>query len=149
MLYYEYQAEVLKMTVKRFTEQEKLLLRKNPYTYRVTDNMILLTVEFKETFWKLYIQGFSPVSIFRELGYDPDLLGQYRINNFAFKLKKAIESGKSLTQGVGGEIKPPPKNKDYSELPIEATIASMQYELSYLRQEVEFLKKMCCLDKSD
>ena len=82
------------MTVKRFTEQEKLLLRKNPYTYRVTDNMILLTVEFKETFWKLYIQGFSPVSIFRELGYDPDLLGQYRINNFAFKLKKAIESGK-------------------------------------------------------
>ena len=26
-------------------------------------------------------------------------------NNFAFKLKKAIESGKSLTQGVGGEIK--------------------------------------------
>lgn len=62
------------MTVKRFTEQEKLLLRKNPYTYRVTDNMILLTVEFKETFWKLYIQGFSPVSIFRELGYDPDLL---------------------------------------------------------------------------
>lgn len=43
------------MTVKRFTEQEKLLLRKNPYTYRVTDNMILLTVEFKETFWKLYI----------------------------------------------------------------------------------------------
>ena len=82
MLYYEYQAEVLKMTVKRFTEQEKLLLRKNPYTYRVTDNMILLTVEFKETFWKLYIQGFSPVSIFRELGYDPDLLGQYRINNF-------------------------------------------------------------------
>ena len=146
------------MTVKRFTEQEKLLLRKNPYTYRVTDNMILLTVEFKETFWKLYIQGFSPVSIFRELGYDPDLLGQYRINNFAFrilslyfafKLKKAIESGKSLTQGVGGEIKTPPKNKDYSELPIEATIASMQYELSYLRQEVEFLKKMCCLDKSD
>ena len=128
------------MTVKRFTEQEKLLLRKNPYTYRVTDNMILLTVEFKETFWKLYIQGFSPASIFRELGYDPDLLGQYRINNFAFKLKKAIESGKSLTQGVGGEIKPPPKNKDYSELPIEATIASMQYELSYLRQEVEFLK---------
>ena len=137
------------MTVKRFTEQEKLLLRKNPYTYRVTDNMILLTVEFKETFWKLYIQGFSPVSIFRELGYDPDLLGQYRINNFAFKLKKAIESGKSLTQGVGGEIKTPPKNKDYSELPIEATIASMQYELSYLRQEVEFLKKMCCWDKSD
>ena len=137
------------MTVTRFTEQEKLLLRKNPYTYRVTDNMILLTVEFKETFWKLYIQGFSPVSIFRELGYDPDLLGQYRINNFAFKLKKAIESGKSLTQGVGGEIKPPPKNKDYSELPIEATIASMQYELSYLRQEVEFLKKLCCLDKSD
>ena len=58
MLYYEYQAEVLKMTVKRFTEQEKLLLRKNPYTYRVTDNMILLTVEFKETFWKLYIQAF-------------------------------------------------------------------------------------------
>lgn len=137
------------MTVKRFTNVEKILLRKNPYTYRVTDNMLLLTVEFKETFWKLYLQGFSPASIFKELGYDPDVLGAYRINNFTFKLKKAMVSGSPLTQGVGGGIKPPPKNKDYSDLPLEAAIASMQYELSYLRQEVEFLKKLCSLDKSD
>ena len=39
------------MTVKRFTEQEKLLLRKNPYTYRVTDNMILLTVALVNKNW--------------------------------------------------------------------------------------------------
>lgn len=47
------------MAVKRFTEEEMELLRKNPYTYRVTYNMLLLTVEFKEKFWKLYLQGFS------------------------------------------------------------------------------------------
>ncbi|WP_276632981.1 HTH domain-containing protein [Phascolarctobacterium succinatutens] len=63
------------MAVKRFTEEEMELLRKNPYTYRVTYNMLLLTVEFKEKFWKLYLQGFSPVSIFKELGYDPNILG--------------------------------------------------------------------------
>ena len=137
------------MAVKRFTEEEMELLRKNPYTYRVTYNMLLLTVEFKEKFWKLYLQGFSPVSIFKELGYDPNILGAYRINNFTFMLKKAMESGKPLTQGVGGEVKPPPKNKNYSDLPFEAAIASMQYELSYLRQEVDFLKKLCSLDKSD
>ena len=38
------------MAVKRFTEEEMELLRKNPYTYRVTYNMLLLTVEFKEKF---------------------------------------------------------------------------------------------------
>ena len=42
------------------------------------------------------------MSIFKELGYDPNILGAYRINNFTFKLKKAMESGKPLTQGVGG-----------------------------------------------
>ena len=31
------------MAVKRFTEEEMELLRKNPYTYRVTYNMLLLT----------------------------------------------------------------------------------------------------------
>lgn len=46
------------MTVKRFTEQEKLLLRKNPYTYRVTDNMILLTVEFRRHFGNYIFRAF-------------------------------------------------------------------------------------------
>ena len=37
MLYYEYQAEVLKMTVKRFTEQEKLEENCEPKTMDVEE----------------------------------------------------------------------------------------------------------------
>ena len=46
------------MAVKRFTEEEMELLRKNPYTYRVTYNMLLLTVEFKEKFWNFTFKVF-------------------------------------------------------------------------------------------
>ena len=63
------------MTNRRFTEEEKRILRENPYTYRVTDFMILFTLEFKEVFWKRYQAGLSPVAIMIEMGYDPSMLG--------------------------------------------------------------------------
>ena len=42
MLYYEYQAEVLKMTVKRFTEQEKLEENCEPKTMDVEELLPVL-----------------------------------------------------------------------------------------------------------
>ena len=58
-----------------------------------------------------------------------------------------VYSGKAFTVGIGGEAKTVPGEKDYRELPIETAIASMQYEIEYLRQEVDFLKKLCALGR--
>lgn len=126
------------MAIKLFTEEEQIKLRSNPYTYRVTKKMILFTLEFKELFWKRYKNGEFPASIFEECGYDTNMLGSSRISNFAFKLKGQIESGRGITQGMDKEKIAAPKPKDYSRMSTELVIASMQYEISYLKQEVEF-----------
>ena len=133
------------MATKLFTEEELITLKRNPYTYRVTTRMILFTLEFKEFFWRRYKKGEFPAAIFEDCGYNTDILGASRISNFAFRLKEQIESGKGITQGMDKEKIAIPKPKDYSGMSTELVLASMQYELSYLRQEVEFLKKLYAL----
>lgn len=135
------------MATKLFTDEEQITLRSNPYTYRVTKKMILFTLEFKELFWKRYKKGEFPAAIFEDCGYETDMLGSSRISDFAFRLKGQIESGRGITQGMDKEKITAPKPKDYSGMSTELVLASMQYELSYLKQEVEFLKKLYALGK--
>lgn len=139
--------EVPQMTNRQFTEEEKRILKQNPYTFRVTNSMILFTLEFKEVFWKRYQAGLTPINIMLETGYDPNMLGEKRISSITSRIRKTVESGKAFTVGIGGEAKTVPGEKDYRELPIETAIASMQYEIEYLRQEVDFLKKLCALGR--
>ena len=40
-----------------------------------------------------------------------------------------------------------PVNVDYNTLPAQQSVAAMQREIAYLRQQVEFLKKITELDK--
>lgn len=73
----------------KFTPEQITALRQVPYTHNVTDYQIRFTNEFKQEFWKLYIQGQSPESIFKQLGYDPKILGTSRIGNFTYKLTQS------------------------------------------------------------
>ena len=70
------------MNRNKFTKREIQLIKNNPYTYKVTESQIFYTKEFKEEFWRRYQEGESPRAIVEALGYDPDMLGQYRINGF-------------------------------------------------------------------
>ena len=135
-----------KMTIKRFTKEEIEVLRRNPFTYKVTENVIGFTVDFKELYWTYYQDGLQPTEIFLRTGYDPSVLGERRIGNFAHKLREAVKSGKGFGVNNGRGKKPKPKPKNYNEMLPEVAIASMNYELKYLRQEVEFLKKLYALE---
>ena len=57
-----------------------------------------------------------------------------------------MKSGKGFNVNNGRGSKPKPKPKNYDEMLPEVAIASMNYELKYLRQEVEFLKKLYALE---
>ena len=146
MLYWLYNYGGEKMTTKRFTKEEIELLRKNPFTYKVTENVIGFTLDFKELFWTYYKDGVRPTEIFLRMGYDPTVLGERRIGNFTHKLKEAMKSGKGFNVNNGRGSKPKPKPKNYDEMLPEVAIASINYELKYLRQEVEFLKKLYALE---
>ena len=89
------------MAIKRFTKEEIEVLRRNPFTYKVTENVIGFTVDFKELFWTYYQDGLQPTEIFLRTGYDPSVLGEKRIGNFAHKLREAVKSGKGFDVSKG------------------------------------------------
>ena len=131
-----------------FSKSDVSILSKNPYTYSVSEKTIRYTLAFKEAFWEQYKAGKAPRNIFIELGYDPNILGQKRIEGLTKTLKQSVSCGEALRQGRQRSLNKPPKDTDYAAMPPLRAIAAMQHELTYLRQEIEFLKKIIELDNA-
>lgn len=136
--------------MRQFTPEEMEQLASNPFTLRVTTYTITHTLEFKNLFLSHYYENDeSAKDIFRQLGYDPEILGDGRIYSFASRLIRQIEAGEPLTEGSARTASEKPKNINYNTMPAQQSVASMQRELTYLRQQVEFLKKITALDKDE
>ena len=56
---------------KPFTLEQIAQLRKNPYTYKVTNCKIFFTAEFKKAFYQKRQEGLTLKETILELGYDP------------------------------------------------------------------------------
>lgn len=132
--------------INQFTPEQIELLATNPFTLSVTAYRISYTLEFKNLFLSHYENGELVRDIFRELGYDPDILGDSRMYSFSHKLLSDVEAGKPITEGSVRKPAEMPTNTDYNTMPAQQSVASMQRELTYLRQQVEFLKKISQLD---
>lgn len=129
------------MANRSFTADELQHLKANPYTYWVTDSMISFTKEFKAEFWSRYQSGQRPRDIVKDLGYDPEVLGDMRISGIQHLIKKAAESGKGFTNApLAGMPARRLTTVDYD--PTKETVIQMQNEILYLKQEIEFLKKI-------
>ena len=128
-----------------FTKREIQILKSNPYTYRVTESQIFYTKGFKEEFWRRYQEGETPRKIVEELGYDPDMLGTARLSGLQINIKKQALRPGGFTEGKGRKksLKSGMYSVDYN--PSDETVVKMQHEIMYLRQEVEFLKKITSL----
>lgn len=130
---------------KKFTENEMRLLAANPYTYRITESTIRFTKIFKEEFLKRYKEGYSVRQIVTDLGYDINILGSRRVEGIRDHITKEALSPAGLHEGsLFAKIKP--CSRDYTELPPNKAIEYMQQELLYLRQEVEFIKKIIAVE---
>ncbi len=126
--------------MKEYTAKEMKLLKANPYTFKVTKVRLYFTVEFKEAFWTAYQAGVAPRRIFEELGYDPEMFGQKQIDSTVQRIKRQALSGEGFSQGENRTR----RKKDALSLPEESrgTLAGILNEVKYLRQEVDFLKKI-------
>ena len=133
------------MTRKIFSAEEQQLLRENPYTLKVTSRQIWFTKEFKVEFCKRYELGALPREVFVALGYDPKVVGDYRINSFQSRIRTRAMSGEEFTEG---RAQRPRGLHSVSDKNDEATFIRIQHELLYLRQEVEFLKKISSIRDS-
>lgn len=136
------------MEAKRFTGEEMEALRSNPYTLKVTQCQLSFTAEFKELFWKLYNEGMHPKDILLSLGYDPAVLGENRVNGIRMHIKEefnkqgVFSSGRRprrTSAGKGPDVPPDPA----------VEIRQLRNEVEYLRQQVDFLKKISSIKTSE
>lgn len=125
------------MAKKPFTDEEVKILLENPYTATVTTSYISFTKEFKELFWTDYCNGLPAKTIFRQYGYAPELLGDSRVNGFVYNLTAKNKKNPDALK-PRGYVTVDPANP-------ETAIKQLEHEVQYLRQEVEFLKKISSL----
>lgn len=120
-----------------FTDEQIKVLKANPYTYDVTPNRLFLTKEFKELFYKEYQSGKLPRQILEEHGYPPDVLGKRRIWGISSIIRKEAERPEGFSEGTTQARTTPAEDATPEE-----AIRHLQHEVEYLRQEVDFLKKI-------
>ena len=134
--------------MKEYTVKQIKQLERNPYVFKVTKHKLYYTAKFKEDFWLSYQAGNSPRKILIDFGFDIDIFGQKQIDSLVQHIKKQALSGNGFSEGENRQRRVPMKATSEEELSSPQSIERMQNELLYLRQEVEFLKKIIIADNS-
>ncbi len=128
------------MANKKFTEQEMLALRNSKYVLDVSPSIVHFSAEFKKIFWEKLSKGTLPREIVKNLGIDPNILGDTRING----LKTMI--GNEVKKGNGFRDLNTYAQECNGYLSAENRIKYLEMQLAYKNQEIEFLKKIVSLD---
>lgn len=129
------------MRAQAFTDEEVKILGENKYTAFVSNSSIRFTLEFKEMFMERRQEGVPARRILGEAGYDVGILGTSRIKNLSKRIPKEASAPCGLHEGYHTHRKRP-EDADYSRMPPEEAMAAMQREVLYLRQELDFIKKI-------
>ena len=130
--------------MKKYTKKQIKELKQNPYTLQIDEKRIFFTIEFKKVFWNKYQAGMSPRAIFRELDYNLENFGQKQIDSIVQRIKKEVSEGE-FTEGYNRTKRIKIKEVDSEITP--QNLKQIQNELLYLKQEVEFLKKLSKKEK--
>lgn len=134
----------------RFTREEMDRLLQNPYVTDVNRTSISYSREFKQLFMGEYTAGRRPVQIFRDAGFDIDILGSKRIERACARWKESYESGT-----LGSQEAVLHKGKDGNEqaYDLDQTQSNkrklvdhcreQEKTIRMLRAEVEFFRELC------
>ena len=118
----------------QFTQDHIEILLQNPNVESISSDTIRFTSEFKELALKKYKEGVPALQIFKDAGFDLNVLGKETpktsIRNWRHR-EKCLS--KNNTRYLAREVK---KNK---------ALKSVLEENRYLRAENEFLKKLQAL----
>ena len=131
------------MSTKIFTEADMEELRACPYVQKVSSNQVFFSAVFKEELWKRINDGMHPRDAIRELGINPEILGENRVAGLKAIVRKEAATGDgfrdylTFTSGTPKQVSP------------EAKIRFLEQQLEYKDQEIEFLKKIVSLGKGE
>lgn len=134
---------------KTFTQKEQDILSNNPYTLNVTETTLQFTLEFKNTYWDMYSQGLGPSQILKECGYDPKMLGTARITGLSQHLREEHKKYGCFHEARPINAAKHPSKAEYEKMSQKKAMKEMQTEIVYLRQEIDFLKKLIRLEQEE
>lgn len=137
------------MSKKQFTEDQIQKLRQNPYVYSVTGSRIKLTKEFKELFMTAYNSGEGPREILENHGFDIEIIGERRIWSISQHIRSEYQKYGEFHEGYRN-----PHSRKANATPTDQPLTEqdqlrkLQHEVDYLKQEMEFLKKISSIRTS-
>lgn len=128
------------MSTKLFTNEEIIILNKNPYVKKVTNKGITYTNEFKEIYIDEHKKGNFPKDIFEKYGFDINIIGFWRIHAADKRWRKSYN-----LQGSEGLIDRRKHNlgrPNEKELSIEEKYERLKIQNQILKAELELIKKI-------
>lgn len=127
------------MSKKLFTNEEIKILKANKYVKNISEKGITYTNEFRKEYINLIANGNTKRQTFKELGFNPEILGEKRMQSFHDRMKRNINNNKPIndtrTTNSGRR-----KNRD--NLSEKEQIEYLKQENLMLKAENELLKKM-------
>lgn len=123
-----------------FSANEIKVLQKNPNVQRVSEKAITYTDAFKSKFMDEYLTGKTPRQIFRENGFDEEVIGKKRIEQSAGRWKKAYEKNGLI--GLTDTRKTASGRPLTRELTSSEVMAKQNAQIKLLEGQVALLKKL-------
>lgn len=140
---YNKYVEILVMGVNYFTDEQVEELRNNPYVKNVSHKAITYEESFKEVFFIDYQNGMSPSEIFYKYGFNPKVLGEKRLTNFVYQMKKQS----NRPEGFEDTRKSNSGRTIERELSDKEIIERLKHKNKILQQENDFLKRIRFINK--
>lgn len=138
------------MKMREFTPEELTELRNNPHTYLVDKCRLRLTLEAKQKIMEMSAQGHSAIYIVKKLGYKISILGEKRARGLVARVRQQALSAEGLREDYKRRDPKRLPLDDLDQLPVSLeAFNQIKNELVYLRQEVEFLKKISSVEKQN
>lgn len=130
------------MARRNFTEYERQHLLASSYVLDVSPTIVHFSAVFKKKFWEALLDGKKPRDIISELGLDPDVLGDNRINGLKSMIRNEYNAGKGFRDLTN-------YNGLNQFMPVESKVKYLEQQLAYKDQEIEFLKKIVSLGQEE
>jgi len=123
-----------------FSSKDIKKLKNNPNVQRVSELAITYKDDFKKMFMEEYLAGKLPRQIFEENGFDINILGIKRIEQSAYRWKKAYEKDGII--GLSDTRKTASGRPLERKLSKEEIIERQEAKIKILEEQVNLLKKL-------
>lgn len=132
------------MARKQLTKDEIAELEQNPSIAKATASTVSFTPEFKRIAYQQLVDGRTMREILNEIGVRPEVLGDSRLWGIAEKLRKNADREEGYA-----DLRKGSRRKGAKEAPARTEreeLTALRHEVAYMRQEIEFLKKVQAAD---